>query len=48
MIGPLSRHPERSEGPSHPGFELDPARSLAPLGMTGVLAMTDDWIRYDG
>ena len=28
------RHPERSEGPSRPEFELGQARSLAPLGMT--------------
>jgi len=31
---PPLRHPERSEGPSHPEFEPDQARSLAPLGMT--------------
>jgi glycolate oxidase iron-sulfur subunit len=29
-------HPERSEGSADPGFELGPARSLAPLGMTGA------------
>jgi hypothetical protein len=31
----LPRHPERSEGPSHPEFGRGLARSLAPLGMTG-------------
>jgi hypothetical protein len=36
------RHPERSEGPVHPEFELGRARSLAALGMTrvGELGMT--------
>ncbi len=34
MSAPPSRHPERSEGPAHPGLELGPERSLAALGMT--------------
>ena len=33
------RHPERSEGSAHPGFERGRARSLAALGMTAGLAL---------